>query len=422
MPDLPDTDDPHALLGVATEATADEVRRAYLRRIKVFKPDRHPDAFRRIRGAFEALQAGFEIRARLRDVTPPAAGWDHDAEPEPEPARAAPTSTRRQRLEALTTGVYDALREQRRDEAGRLLLTPEAELLAVEPAFTGLLLDVCCATIWSATPLHAALTARYPDIITAADCSTSEYWSHPLWDLQSLSTEKSGWLHQTASIPELTGFLEEGAVQGGAFAEQAGAAVAERLGRDPMAVLEVLDRAVTSAPSVVELLSERADAWADAHGGEPVQSTEASPPTAVSLVRQLEASLDDPRRLLVEWLKRLAVTLAMPALVVAVGAPLTPLLFSLLIGAIAYHTVFDATRAMYAQIIRPTLVPWLVATGQPLTIVTEQLRRQLASRGRLSRLLRPDGLSRYPALLADDSALRAVASLARVAQPGRASG
>ncbi len=54
--DLPDTDDPYALLGVSPGASDDQIRRAYLRQVKVFKPDRHPEEFRRVRAAYDQLR------------------------------------------------------------------------------------------------------------------------------------------------------------------------------------------------------------------------------------------------------------------------------------------------------------------------------------------------------------------------------
>lgn len=53
---LPDTDDPYVLLDVRPGATAEQIRRAYLRRVKVWKPDRHPAEFRRVREAYDRLR------------------------------------------------------------------------------------------------------------------------------------------------------------------------------------------------------------------------------------------------------------------------------------------------------------------------------------------------------------------------------
>jgi hypothetical protein len=62
MPELPDDlkqwpSDPYRLLGVRPGAAADELRRAYVRLIRRFKPEQHPEHFRRIRDAYEAIQA-----------------------------------------------------------------------------------------------------------------------------------------------------------------------------------------------------------------------------------------------------------------------------------------------------------------------------------------------------------------------------
>lgn len=48
-------DDPREILGVALEATAEEIRAAYLRKVKEHPPDRSPGEFERIRDAYEIL-------------------------------------------------------------------------------------------------------------------------------------------------------------------------------------------------------------------------------------------------------------------------------------------------------------------------------------------------------------------------------
>jgi curved DNA-binding protein CbpA len=47
---------PEAILGVAPQATDEEIRAAYLRKVKEFPPDRAPEAFERVRDAYEALR------------------------------------------------------------------------------------------------------------------------------------------------------------------------------------------------------------------------------------------------------------------------------------------------------------------------------------------------------------------------------
>src|SRR5687767_12441104 len=52
-PVLPDSKDPFELLGVTPPTTALELRRAYVRLSKQFRPERAPEEFKRIRRAYE---------------------------------------------------------------------------------------------------------------------------------------------------------------------------------------------------------------------------------------------------------------------------------------------------------------------------------------------------------------------------------
>ena len=47
--------DPRKVLNVAPDAGEEEIRAAYLRKVKEFPPDRAPEEFEQIRNAFEAL-------------------------------------------------------------------------------------------------------------------------------------------------------------------------------------------------------------------------------------------------------------------------------------------------------------------------------------------------------------------------------
>jgi curved DNA-binding protein CbpA len=49
-------EDPRAILGVAAEAGEDEIRAAYLRKIKEYPPERAPAEFERVRDAYELLR------------------------------------------------------------------------------------------------------------------------------------------------------------------------------------------------------------------------------------------------------------------------------------------------------------------------------------------------------------------------------
>ena len=65
--------DPSAVLGIARAAGQREVRRAYARLIRQFRPDRCPEHFQRIRSAYEALMGGALISRPVSPDKPPAA-------------------------------------------------------------------------------------------------------------------------------------------------------------------------------------------------------------------------------------------------------------------------------------------------------------------------------------------------------------
>jgi curved DNA-binding protein CbpA len=49
-------DDPRLVLGVPLEAGDEEIRAAYLRKVKEYPPDRAPQEFEKVRDAYEALR------------------------------------------------------------------------------------------------------------------------------------------------------------------------------------------------------------------------------------------------------------------------------------------------------------------------------------------------------------------------------
>lgn len=121
---LPDTDDPYVLLDVRPGASGDQIRRAYLRKVKVWKPDRHPAEFRRIREAYDRLreqerwfdalhQAGKVVRrATERAAAPPgdAAAVPPAAGDEPAPEGDA-HAERERANEAARAQVERALQD-----------------------------------------------------------------------------------------------------------------------------------------------------------------------------------------------------------------------------------------------------------------------------------------------------------------------
>lgn len=63
VPPLPDSNDPFEVLGVDDKIDALALRRAYVRLIRIYRPDRHPEEFARVRSAYEAAQRMLEWRA-----------------------------------------------------------------------------------------------------------------------------------------------------------------------------------------------------------------------------------------------------------------------------------------------------------------------------------------------------------------------
>lgn len=50
-------DDPYAVLGLDSRATAEDVRQAYFRLVRLYTPEAHPEEFKRVRAAYEALRS-----------------------------------------------------------------------------------------------------------------------------------------------------------------------------------------------------------------------------------------------------------------------------------------------------------------------------------------------------------------------------
>jgi hypothetical protein len=66
-------DDPKQVLGVDVGASAEEIRAAYLRKVKEFPPERSPAEFERIRDAYEILRdPQRRLAHRLFSVDPAA--------------------------------------------------------------------------------------------------------------------------------------------------------------------------------------------------------------------------------------------------------------------------------------------------------------------------------------------------------------
>ena len=58
-------EDPRQVLGIPAEAGDEEIRAAYLRKVKEYPPDRAPQQFERVRDAYETLR---DPRRRTRQL------------------------------------------------------------------------------------------------------------------------------------------------------------------------------------------------------------------------------------------------------------------------------------------------------------------------------------------------------------------
>jgi DnaJ-domain-containing protein 1 len=63
-------DDPRAVLGVPAEAGDEEIRAAYLRKVKEYPPDRAPAEFEKVRDAYENLRDPRRRVAGMLSVEP----------------------------------------------------------------------------------------------------------------------------------------------------------------------------------------------------------------------------------------------------------------------------------------------------------------------------------------------------------------
>jgi hypothetical protein len=68
--------DPFEILGVGRDVDQQDARRKYLRLVRRFKPEHRPDAFQRLREAFDQVQQFIQWRGAIHD------DWEEDAEEE----------------------------------------------------------------------------------------------------------------------------------------------------------------------------------------------------------------------------------------------------------------------------------------------------------------------------------------------------
>lgn len=169
-PPLPATDDPFALLGVARDVDERELKRAYARLIKRFRPDRAPAEFARIQAAYEHVTQVIKLGAAADDDDDDAAADNAPRRPNADDlaprrpnaddatatATAAPTAP--VDVVARLAALVDA---DRLDDAIALLDDPEvADRATADVGLALRALSTIAAAAWH-TPRAERALARY---------------------------------------------------------------------------------------------------------------------------------------------------------------------------------------------------------------------------------------------------------------------
>ena len=425
-PDLPDTDDPWALLDVPRGSPPAEIRRAYLRRIKVYKPDAHPEAFTRIRAAFEALYDDERDRP-----TSAVGGWDEEEDAQPADSieqgwgqtappgasaegvsatRAAARKDERARTDALVYALEHAISTDDRDEAVRLLLEPEHAMLAVDPRVADAVVRVACSVALSQPERFEELWAAFADVlhepalehrhgIMSVMRSAAPHW--PAWK------KAIGDAEEVSRFVELSGTLDDGRLHA------LGRVVAERAAMVPQEFLRRLDRAERDAPAVLDLYMQAAETWSERFDAHRSGSDDAGPTIAPAV-----ASLLARNEVLSRAKLRRTISSAVVVLLVLWISP-NPILMgaaALALLSIVSALAFDPTVRIYREILRPAIAAW-VWQGHDIGDAVVALKSEVDRLPTGRRVFEPDTPSKYPELLASDRALAAWATTARMRAP-----
>ncbi|MEW6755512.1 MAG: J domain-containing protein [Candidatus Latescibacterota bacterium] len=119
MPTHPRTylqEDPCAVLGVAPDASPQEIRAAYFARVREHAPERDPEAFKRIRAAYDVLRN--PQKREEHEVLRPAP-W---AEPEPSAPPPVDLTVRREDLIAAARALCDLGRTEWHQDCAQVSL------------------------------------------------------------------------------------------------------------------------------------------------------------------------------------------------------------------------------------------------------------------------------------------------------------
>ncbi len=420
-PDLPETNDPWTLLDVPRGASSDEIRRAYLRRIKVYKPDLHPTAFRRLREAYDALY--------VDDRPPPAAfsgwgdeevvlpvdsvedGWGHTST-DPKAERSPKTAPRVRDEDEVATLVAElraALVADDRDRAVDILLRPQTAVLANDRRVADLVARVACAVVLSQPDRFEELMSAFHDILLDR---ALEHRQGVLSHMRGAASQWAAWQRATEGNEVLSRFVELWGVLDDAELVHLGHEVAAVAHADPEAFLATLDRVARDAPAMLELYAHAASEWADRFG---VPSRTDDDGARDAMLDSLEGLVQRNPALSREQLRRNLAALSVAAFVVWLGTS-HPILWgttAMAATTLLYTLTSNPTRKIYRQAIRPAVAAWLWQ-GHGLDALAAGLRPRLAAIGGSRRWMQPDDVDGYADMLAEDTALSAFAATARL--------
>lgn len=447
---LPDTDDPYTLLDVRPGTSAEQIRRAYLRRVKMYKPDRHPAEFRRVREAYDFLrehEAWFGVAVNPDDASPsePTAeppveivggtsgqaeltaersfdesGDDAD-EPEPHgdtsvtPPIEFPSARARERqarsavvedlIAGLTRAVHAALGNECFGDATDALLDPDVEALSSHPEFVPLLLETACAVVWKDPERFEALVERYSDLITAND---TEHREGALLHRRVLASEREAWNAAVRGWSQLDRFVTLGASLRAPAEAELGLHLGKRAAEDPEGYLEVLRAASRAAPGTTAMFVGLAERWA-LHFGEPWPTGGPfEPPSLDQAGDAIVAAMQAHRVVRWEQVRPLLVTVLGVAFI-WLGSPVMELAtIAFFIGWWAWRAwARDPTERIYIEVIQPAAATWLWATKEPLERLAAAFEAKLPAKGNFASFVHPVDASVYPTLLGNDLTLLA---------------
>ncbi len=459
---LPDTEDPYLLLDVRPGATTEQIRRAYLRSVKQWKPDRHPAEFRRVREAYDRLleqerwfdawrqatdvvrraseavtdqePSAEELTELERDVAQDDAEWaeadeegegnvealiaaledelrdepddsepEETAEPQRRSERAAAVA---EQLAALQERVHAALEAERWHEAAARLLEPGVDALAARPEVAPLLLEVCCAVVWALPSAFEALVARYGDLVSAHD---TEHHEGALLHRRIHGDELPAWRAAVVDHPELMRFVVLGSSLRAPAEAELGLRLGKRAAADPTAFLRTLTRAATDAPGILGLFIGMAERWTRLYGQLSLPRPARVRPTLEQAAAALAEVAQHHRQ--VRWAQArplFASAAAVLALLLAPSPVLELVAVALMMLLWAWQAwVAEPEERIYSRVLRPAAAGWLWATHASPHALASALAARLPAPGTWAAVMHPGDLREYPLRLRDDLALTA---------------